>query len=288
MSAARVNMPPEPPSLAAHHERLLLDRHLRDGRALVAAMALGPGQRVLQLDGGAGLLAEHLADVVGADGEVLALDPLPLRVQIAHQRSRHNLRFQVGDTTRLARFRSASFDAVVANGVLHGWPDVGAALAECLRLLAPGGCLGLATQSAAHPHPAERMRDALLAEPGYADAALPAEAVARPQTLDALDALLRGAGFAGVSLRAEPEQFLYANAQAAIESMQAGAWGEFLAHLPERRRADARAEVARRLEALRGPDGIRHDAMRIVALAWKPRAQSPSAAQAATLPEEKR
>ena len=51
--------------------------------------------------------------------------------------------------------------------------------------------------------------------------------------------------------------------------MQASAWGHFLMHLPPDLRDRARAEILRRLEALRGPDGIRHDAMQIVAIAFK-------------------
>ncbi len=260
------------PSLALHHERLVFDRQLRDGRALVASLELAAGMRVLQLDCGSGLLAEELADAVGPRGEVLGLDPLPLRVQVAHQRSRHNLRFQVGSAAGLARLPAASFDAIVANHVLHGWADVAQAVAECLRLLAPDGRLGLSTWSAAHEHPAARVRDAVLADPAYAAHLLPPEAIARPLTASALDGLLRAAGFGAVALRNAPEVLLYAGAQPAIEAMQAGAWGRFLMHLPDDLRAPAHAEVVRRLDAIAGRQGIRHDAMCVFAVARKQRA----------------
>ncbi|MDO9315394.1 MAG: methyltransferase domain-containing protein [Burkholderiaceae bacterium] len=257
------------PSLASHHERLAVDRQLKVGCALVDRMGLRPGQRVLELGCGIGLLAEHLVERVGPNGEVLGLDAMPLRVQIAHQRGRHNLRFQVGDPSALRRFGAGSFDAIVANGVLHTWPDATAALTECARLLAPGGCLGLATHSAAHPHPAERLLHALLAEPDYVDHPWPQESRRYPVGADELDRLLRRAGLVSVRVEARPETFLHATGEGALEHMQASAWGHFLMHLPRLLRVRARADLVRRLEALRGPDGIRHDAMQLVAVAFK-------------------
>ena len=44
----------------------------------------------------------------------------------------------VGDAERLP-FRSASFDRVSSNGVLHHTPDIGTALSEIARVLRPGG-----------------------------------------------------------------------------------------------------------------------------------------------------
>ena len=73
------------PALQRHYERIVGERLLRDGRQLAAAMGLFRGQRVLELGCGTGILSQHLADSVGPEGEVLGLDALPLRVQIAHQ-----------------------------------------------------------------------------------------------------------------------------------------------------------------------------------------------------------
>ncbi|MBX9716912.1 MAG: hypothetical protein K2X42_10000, partial [Burkholderiaceae bacterium] len=81
--------------------------------------------------------------------------------------------------------------------------------------------------------------------------------------------LLPQAGFAAVQIEACPEMLLHATSEAALEHMQASAWGRLLMHLPAGLRAEARADIVRRLEALRGPDGIRHDAMQLVAIAVK-------------------
>ena len=257
------------PTLASYHERLAIDRQLKVGGALVERMGLRRGWRVLEIGCGTGLLAEQLVDCVGPEGEVLGLDAMPLRVQIAHQRGRHNLRFQVGDPSSLRRFAAGSFDAVVANGVLPIWHDAAAALAECARLLAPGGCVGVATPSAAHPHPAERSLHELMDEPAYAHHPWPEESRRYPVSADELDRLLRQTGLVSLCVEARPETFLHATGEGALEHMQASAWGHFLMHLPPLLRASARAEILRRLEAGRGPDGIRHDAMQLLAIAFK-------------------
>ena len=258
--------PAASPPLSLHYERIAVERQLRDGRLLAQKLGLGRGARVLELGCGTGMLAEILADAVGDKGEVLGLDALPLRVQIAHQKARFNLRFQVGDPYHLARFGDASFDFIVANGVLHTWPDPAAALAACLRLLAPGGSLGLATHSAAHPHPAALAQAEVLGQWPYSQHPPPAEA--REYALDAeqLEALLRGAGFERMHLYAQDETLLHASAEAAIEFMQARAWGHFLNHLPAALRAGARAEIVQRLQARRQPEGIRFDARQLFAM----------------------
>lgn len=259
------------PTLAPHYERLAIDRQLKAGRGLAAVMGLGRGHRVLELGCGIGLLSEHLAQRVGPEGEVLGLDALPLRVQIAHQeKGRHNLRFQVGHVGQLARFGPGSFDAIVANGVAHTWPDADGALAECWRLLAPGGRLGLVTHAADHPHPAREAMDAVLAQPAYAAHPLPDEAHEHPLTEARLRTLLREAGFDEWLLEAQAETVWHASAEGAIEAMQASAWGRFLQHLPEPLRHVARVDVMARLQARREDQGIRHRAVRLVVIASKP------------------
>lgn len=261
--------PASAPPLSLHYERIAVERRLKAGRLLAQTLELRRGARVLELGCGTGLLTGLLADAVGDDGEVLGLDTLPLRVQIAHQKARSNRRFQVGGPDSLARFVAGSFDFIVANGVLHTWPEPAAVLAACLRLLAPGGRLGLATHSAAHPHPAALAQAEVLAQAPYHRH--PPAPESREHALDAerLEALLRTAGFERMHLYAQDETLLHASPEAAIEFMQAHAWGHFLEHLPITLRAGARAEIVRRLQALQGPSGIRFDERQLFATVEK-------------------
>lgn len=260
------------PTLAAHYERLAFERQLKVGRSLAAAMGVSRGQRVLELGCGTGLLCEHLAERVGHSGDVLGLDPLPLRIQIAHQhRSRRNLRFQIGDVAQLARFPAACFDVIVANGVLHTWRDARAVLAEAWRLLADGGRLGLSTLSADHPHPAVQAQAAVLAQPPYAAHPVPDEAREYPLGPAALGEALDAAGFAPVNIETRRELKRYPHPEAAIESMQATAWGHFLGHLPVYLRAPARADIVQRLTQRCGADGLMHEVVALTVVAHRPR-----------------
>lgn len=258
------------PLLATHYERIAFERQHKVGRSLVATMALSRGQRVLELGCGTGLLCEHLAELVGHAGDVLGLDPLPLRVQIAHQhRSRRNLRFQIGDVAHLARFPAACFDVVVANGVLHTWRDARAVLAEAWRLLAPGGQLGLTTLSADHPHPAVQAQQAVLAQAPYAAYPPPEEAREYPLSPPVLGEALDAVGFAPVNIETRRELTRYPHPEAAIESMQATAWGHFLGHLPVYLRAPARADIVQRLAQRCGPEGLVHEAVALTVVAHR-------------------
>ncbi len=267
---------PTPPDLAQHFERIVTDRQLKAGRALAAAMGIQRGGSVLDLGCGTGLLSEHLADLVGLRGDVLGLDPSPYHMAIAHQRSRPNLRFQVGSPFTLGRFPAGCFDAVLANGLLHTWPDHDSTLCELLRVLKPGGRLGLVTSCKDHPHPVNVVQRAVLAREPYASYPRPPEMHEYPVNADELGDLLSDAGFVSSVIEQQPDVNVHATVNAAIEFVQASAWGHFLSHLPEAAageitdvRAQARRDIANGLERLRTAEGIRHKGVRLMAVATK-------------------
>lgn len=109
--------------------------------ALIAAAALGPGQRVLDLGCGTGLIAEYLSDRSGA--HVTGLDYVPDAIRQACERTRakaDRLDFVVGDINALA-LPSAAFDVIVSIDTVYfseGYAATIAALAQALR---PGGRL---------------------------------------------------------------------------------------------------------------------------------------------------
>jgi SAM-dependent methyltransferase len=101
-------------------------------------------QRVLEVGGGQGELAERMRRELGA--EVTFLDLSPGMVELARARG---LDAQVGDAQELP-FASGSFDTVVAAWMLYHVPDIERALAEIARVLTKGGALIAVTNSDRH------------------------------------------------------------------------------------------------------------------------------------------
>src|SRR5262245_16398171 len=105
--------------LARDYERVSQGRQFQSGRRLVQALRLASGERVLDVGCGTGLLAAHMADLVGPAGHVLGIDPLPLRIALADAKVRPNLAFRVASAYDLSFIAGESFDVVVLNAVLH-------------------------------------------------------------------------------------------------------------------------------------------------------------------------
>jgi len=104
------------------------------------AMNLRPGERVLDIGSGPGLLAKDIAATVGAEGTVVGVDMSAPMTTIARRRCEAFAwsRFEVADATALP-FDDESFDAGVATQVYEYVADIPAALAELHRVIRPGG-----------------------------------------------------------------------------------------------------------------------------------------------------
>src|SRR5436305_9148174 len=86
-------------------------------RAVRVALALGQGEKVLDIGSGPGLLARELAAEVGALGSVDGIDPSESMLALARRRrpaaGAAEVRCVVGDACALP-FADGSFDAAVA------------------------------------------------------------------------------------------------------------------------------------------------------------------------------
>jgi ubiquinone/menaquinone biosynthesis C-methylase UbiE len=104
------------------------------------ALALRPGERVLDVGVGPGLLAYDMAATVGKSGFVAGIDLSESMLAMTRQRCAEQpwSEFRLGDATKLP-FEDASFDALTSTQVYEYVPDMRLALAEAHRVLRPGG-----------------------------------------------------------------------------------------------------------------------------------------------------
>jgi SAM-dependent methyltransferase len=108
-------------------------------RAIRAAVALQPGEQVLDIGSGPGFLAAKMAEEVGVDGRVYGIDLSDSMLAIA----RHGetpVDYGRGDALALP-FGDEQFDVAVFTQVYEYIDDIEGALAEARRVLHPGGRL---------------------------------------------------------------------------------------------------------------------------------------------------
>ena len=115
---------------------------VRRRRFVRAALAVAPGEHVLDVGCGPGFYCAELVEEVGPDGFVVGIDASPQMLGLAARRceGRENLVLQQADAAALP-VESSSFDAALCVQVLEYLPDVAAGLAELHRALRPGGRL---------------------------------------------------------------------------------------------------------------------------------------------------
>jgi len=108
--------------------------------AVLSALALRPGERVVDLGCGPGLLLAQMRELVGEQGELCGIDVSESMIALAKQRCAawSNVDIGPGDVTRLP-CGDASFDAAVCTQVYEYVADVDMALSELCRVLKPGG-----------------------------------------------------------------------------------------------------------------------------------------------------
>lgn len=103
-------------------------------QALLRA-GLAPGLRVLDVGTGTGVIALLAQDVVGAQGEVLALDPSPGMIEVARAAGVRKL---VPGRAEDLPFEDADFDLLTMGYALRHVADLHATFSEYLRVLRPG------------------------------------------------------------------------------------------------------------------------------------------------------
>ncbi len=170
----------------------------RDGdklAALAGRLGLNPGDTVLDVGTGTGVLVPYLLKQLGSSGTLVGVD-------LARQMLRKAAGKRLGPAVNLLQadimhtpLRSESCDAVVCYSSFPHFRDKLAALCEVYRVLRPGGRLAIAHTSGRERINARHGRVALLAND-----LLPDEAEMR--------GVLAAAGFTDVEIEDLPDRYL--------------------------------------------------------------------------------
>ena len=203
-------------SSAEAYERHLVPIMMRCwAEHLVALAAPRPGERVLDVACGTGIVARTASSAVGAHGRVVGLDLNEGMLAVARRVAsalRPPIEWQQGDATALP-FDDASFDMVFCQQGLQFVPDPSAAVREMRRMLAPGGRAAvLACRPIAHSPAYVTLSEVLERHLGPEAGAM-MRSLFPSWTSGTLDALFAGAGFPNALVRIDVDPVRYASAE---------------------------------------------------------------------------
>ncbi len=190
--------PPQAPNPAEVYERFLVPHLFTPwARDLVARAGPKPGERVLDVACGTGIVMRAVLPVVGPNGRVTGVDFSPAMLEEARTRVPGEAPVEWYEASAEALpFSGAAFDLVLCQQGLQFFPDKQGAIREFSRVLAPGGRVALSVWRTLEHNPVqEAINEAVVRHLGT-----PTLAAFHSGNAPELEALISGTGFEEVAI----------------------------------------------------------------------------------------
>jgi ubiquinone/menaquinone biosynthesis C-methylase UbiE len=214
---------------------------------LIRAAQCRPGDRVLDVACGPGLVASRVNAVASAECRLTGIDVNEAMLNLA--RRIPGIDWHLGSVAQMP-FADASFDVVLCQQGLQYFPDRPAAMREMARVLAPGGRISLNVWGPMHRNPFQNAMAEVLGEVFGAEPVAPFRLAFSLNTAEELRRLAADAGLHGIAIRfahrtaRQPDLALWINGFMQASPLAA----RFMAE-PEARRAEIVSRIAARLES---------------------------------------
>jgi O-methyltransferase/aklanonic acid methyltransferase len=229
------------------------------GQRLVEVSHVTSGADVLDVASGRGAVLFAAADQVGPDGHAVGIDLAENMVRETtaeiQRTGRQNVEIRQMSADQLD-FPDASFDWVLCGFALWFFPQPHRTLQEFFRVLKPRGCVGLTTWAEDCPFLVwvrQEIRDSLPPQ-----APPPNRGMAAPSfdTPAKLETALQQAGFEDIEINIEDHDFVYANDEEWWLSLWSHGIRSRCEQLEAPELATLRADMLRKVQILKQPDGI--------------------------------